>query len=458
MKTNTDTIAAISTALGSSGISIIRISGEAAFEIAEKLYTGKKKKFSQAENRTLSYGHITKIDSGNIIDEVLISKMKAPYTYTAEDIVEINCHGGLTVASEVLQEVIRAGARLAEPGEFTKRAFLNGRIDLIQAEAIMDIINAKSSVSLDAAQNRLKGHLSSEINDIKDVLLNILSYIGVGIEYPEYDVEESDEENIRMMLMDAKDKLTRLYLSSKRGQILNDGLKVAIVGKPNAGKSMLLNALTNQERSIVTEIPGTTRDIVSEFINIGGIPVKIIDTAGIRKSENKVEQIGIQRSIQAINEAQAVIFVLDSSRKWDSEDEQIFSLLQEKDTIFVANKSDLQTDESIKKRLEGIQLHFISALKKEGLDEIEKKIESFASLKSEDVLSEAIAANIRQENLLKSALESLDGAAENLNLGLEIDMVEIDIKDCLQSLAEITGQAIGEDIIDRIFANFCLGK
>lgn len=458
MKTNTDTIAAISTALGSSGISIIRISGEAAFEIAEKLYTGKKKKFSQAENRTLSYGHITKIDSGNIIDEVLISKMKAPYTYTAEDIVEINCHGGLTVASEVLQEVIRAGARLAEPGEFTKRAFLNGRIDLIQAEAIMDIINAKSSVSLDAAQNRLKGHLSSEINDIKDVLLNILSYIGVGIEYPEYDVEESDEENIRMMLMDAKDKLTKLYLSSKRGQILNDGLKVAIVGKPNAGKSMLLNALTNQERSIVTEIPGTTRDIVSEFINIGGIPVKIIDTAGIRKSENKVEQIGIQRSIQAINEAQAVIFVLDSSRKWDSEDEQIFSLLQEKDTIFVANKSDLQTDESIKKRLEGIQLHFISALKKEGLDEIEKKIESFASLKSEDILSEAIAANIRQENLLKSALESLDGAVENLNLGLEIDMVEIDIKDCLQSLAEITGQAIGEDIIDRIFANFCLGK
>lgn len=458
MKTNTDTIAAISTALGSSGISIIRISGEAAFEIAEKLYNGKKKKFSQAENRTLSYGHITKIDSGNIIDEVLISKMKAPYTYTAEDIVEINCHGGLTVASEVLQEVIRAGARLAEPGEFTKRAFLNGRIDLIQAEAIMDIINAKSSVSLDAAQNRLKGHLSNEINDIKDVLLNILSYIGVGIEYPEYDVEESDEENIRMMLMDAKDKLTKLYLSSKRGQILNDGLKVAIVGKPNAGKSMLLNALTNQERSIVTEIPGTTRDIVSEFINIGGIPVKIIDTAGIRKSENKVEQIGIQRSIQAINEAQAVIFVLDSSRKWDSEDEQIFSLLQEKDTIFVANKSDLQTDESIKKRLEGIQLHFISALKKEGLDEIEKKIESFASLKSEDILSEAIAANIRQENLLKSALESLDGAAENLNLGLEIDMVEIDIKDCLQSLAEITGQAIGEDIIDRIFANFCLGK
>jgi tRNA modification GTPase len=458
MKTNTDTIAAISTALGSSGISIIRISGEAAFEIAEKLYAGKKKKFSQLDNRALSYGHITKIDSGNIIDEVLISKMKAPYTYTAEDVVEINCHGGLTVASEVLQEVIRAGARLAEPGEFTKRAFLNGRIDLIQAEAIMDIINAKSSVSLDAAQNRLRGHLSNEINEIKDVLLNILSYIGVGIEYPEYDVEESDEENIRMMLKDAKDKLTKLYLSSKRGQILNDGLKVAIVGKPNAGKSMLLNALTNQERSIVTEIPGTTRDIVSEFINIGGIPVKIIDTAGIRKSENKVEQIGIQRSIQAINEAQAVIFVLDSSRKWDSEDEQIFSLLEEKDTIFVANKSDLQTDESIKKRLDGIQLHFISALKKEGLDEIEKKIESFASLKSEDVLSEAIAANIRQENLLKSALESLDGAVENLNLGLEIDMVEIDIKDCLQSLAEITGQAIGEDIIDRIFANFCLGK
>jgi tRNA modification GTPase len=458
MKTSTDTIAAISTALGSSGISIIRISGENAFEIAEKLYTGKQKKFCDLANRTIHYGHIKEIESGNIIDEVLISKMKAPATYTEEDIVEINCHGGLTVAGQVLAEVIQAGARLAEPGEFTKRAFLNGRIDLVQAEAVMDIINAKSKTALNAAQDRLTGHLSQEINHIKDVLLDILSYIGVGIEYPEYDIEESDEKNIRLMLSEAKGRLTRLYLSSRRGQILNEGLKVAIVGKPNAGKSMLLNVLINQDRSIVTEIPGTTRDIVSEFINIGGIPVKIIDTAGIRKSKNKVEQIGIERSIQAINEAQVIVFVIDSSRKWDSEDEQIYSLLKNKDTIYVANKSDLQLHESIKKQLRDKQVLYISALKKEGLDRIEKKIEEFAGLKAEDVLSEAIAANIRQENLLKSALDSMDSAIENLDLGLEIDMVEIDIKDCLENLAEITGQAIGEDIIDRIFANFCLGK
>lgn len=458
MKFSDDTIAAISTATGNSGISIIRISGKNAYDIANKIYKGKNINFSDIKNKTIRYGHITDSVSGNIIDEVLISRMDAPHTYTGENVVEINTHGGATVAAKVLKTVLGAGARLANPGEFTKRAFLNSRIDLIQAEAVMDVINAKTDISLSAAQERLTGHLSEEINNIKNILLDVLSYIGVGIEYPEYDVEETDQENILRLLSDAYNKLNKLYNSYKKGQILNEGLKVAIVGKPNVGKSLLLNVLTNSDRSIVTDIPGTTRDIVSEMINIGGIPIKIIDTAGIRQSENKVEQIGISRSIEAIAKAQVVIFVLDISRKWDKEDEEILSLLNNKDTIYVANKNDLKLDTDIIKRLKDYDIIYISALTKEGVEKVEEKIKEYSGLKAEDVINEAIVANVRHENLIKNALISLKSAIGGIEENTVIDMAAIDIKDCLDCLYEITGQAIDDDIIDRIFANFCLGK
>jgi tRNA modification GTPase len=457
MKSIEDTIAAISTATGNSGISIIRISGSDAYNIAEKLYFGKIS-FSQIENRSIRYGHILDVSSGNIIDQVLISKMKAPHTYTGENTVEINCHGGFIVANNVLKAVLDAGARLAEPGEFTKRAFLNSRIDLVQAEAVMDIINAKTDISLNAAQNRLKGHLSDEINIIKDILTDALSYIGVGIEYPEYDVEETDEDNILKLLNTAYNKLEKLYKSYKRGQILNEGLKVAIVGKPNVGKSLLLNDLINKERAIVTDIPGTTRDIISEYINIGGIPIKIIDTAGIRESENKVEKIGISRSIEAIGEAQAVIFVLDLSRGWEKEDEEIAALLKNKDTIYVANKNDLKKNKDIIKKIDKFDIIYISALTREGIFELEEKIKKIAGLKSEDIVNEAIVANVRHERLLKKAMDGLKNAVEAIGSGVVADMAEIDIRNCLDCLYEIIGQTINDDIIERIFSNFCLGK
>jgi len=458
MKFSDDTITAISTATGNSGISIIRISGRNAYDIAQKIYKGKNISFSDIKNKTIRYGHIIDAVSGNIIDEVLISRMDAPNTYTGENVVEINAHGGATVAGKVLKTVLDAGARLAQPGEFTKRAFLNSRIDLIQAEAVMDVINAKTDYSLSAAQERLTGHLSENINSIKNILLDALSYIGVGIEYPEYDIEETEQENILSLLNNACDKLDKLYNSYKKGQILNEGLKVAIVGKPNVGKSLLLNDLTNSDRSIVTDIPGTTRDIVSEMINIGGIPIKIIDTAGIRQSENKVEQIGISRSIDAIKKAQVVIFVLDISRKWDKEDEEILSLLKNKDTIYVANKNDLKFDADIIKRLKDYDIIYISALTKEGIEKVEEKIKEYSGLKAEDVINEAIVANVRHENLIKNALISLKSAIDGIEDNTVIDMAEIDIKDCLDCIYEITGQAIDDDIIDRIFANFCLGK
>lgn len=458
MKFSDDTIAAISTSTGNSGISIIRISGKNAYDIAQKIYKGKNISFSDIKNKTIRYGHIIDAVSGNIIDEVLISRMDGPHTYTGENVVEINAHGGATVAGKVLKTTLDAGARLAQPGEFTKRAFLNSRIDLVQAEAVMDVINAKTDYSLSAAQERLTGHLSENINSIKNILLDALSYIGVGIEYPEYDIEESEQENILSLLNNACDKLDKLYNSYKKGQILNEGLKVAIVGKPNVGKSLLLNDLTNSDRSIVTDIPGTTRDIVSEMINIGGIPIKVIDTAGIRQSENKVEQIGISKSIDAINKAQVVIFVLDISRKWDKEDEKILSLLKNKDTIYVANKNDLKSDTDIIKRLKDYDIIYISALTKEGIEKVEEKIKEYSGLKAKDVINEAIVANVRHESLIKNALKSLKSAIDGIGENTVIDMAEIDIKDCLDCLYEITGQAIDEDIIDRIFANFCLGK
>ena len=458
MKSNTDTIAAISTAMGLSGISIVRISGEEAFAIAEKMYRGiGGKTFTQLRNKQLSYGHIVDVRTGNMIDEVLVSKHGAPYSYTGEDIAEINCHGGPVATQAVLQAALESGARMAEGGEFTKRAFLNGRIDLVQAEAVMDIIDAKTRASLQAAQNRLKGHLSEEIGEVKEYLTDALAYIGVGIEYPEYDVEEAQDEVVYALLAKAEEKLQRLQKNASRGKILNEGLKIAIAGKPNAGKSMLLNALTNRERAILTDIAGTTRDTISEYINIGQIPVLIIDTAGIRQTQDMIEKIGVARSIAAIEEADIVLFVADGSAKWDKQDDEIRALLKEKRTIDIINKSDIEIDKSVADKLSGEDTVILSALTKEGLGALEEKIVQAAGF-TEDVLGAALSANARQEELLTKAAASLQAAMDNLKAGMVVDLAEIDIRNSLEYLYQLTGQSVGEDIIDRIFTNFCLGK
>ncbi len=458
MENRTDTIAAISSAMGLSGISIVRISGQEAFVVMQKIYRGVKgKTFEEIKNKQLGYGHIVDVRTGNIIDEVLVSKHRAPYSYTGEDVAEINCHGGQVATQAILQSVLDCGARLAEGGEFTKRAFLNGRIDLVQAEAVMDIIDAKTRASLQAAQNRLKGHLSDELKEIKTYLIDALAYIGVGIEYPEYDVEEAQEEAVFTLLAKAESKLRTLQKNAARGKILNEGLKVAIVGKPNAGKSMLLNALINRERAIVTDIAGTTRDTISEYINIRQIPVLIIDTAGIRSTEDVIEKIGVARSLEAIEEADIVLFVADGSRAWEEQDDEICARLKTKRVIYLINKSDIKIHPSVEERLSNKNLVILSARTKEGLEELEEKIVQEAGF-SEEVLTAALSANARQEELIAKAAASLRNGQENLSRGMVVDLVEIDIRDCLESLYQITGQSVGEDIIDRIFANFCLGK
>ncbi len=458
MKQSQETIAAISTAMGQAGIGIVRLSGESAFAIADKIYIGPKERtFAHNKDRSIHYGHIIEPKTGNRIDEVLISKMYAPHTYTGEDVVEINCHGGITVVKEVLFTVIEAGARLAEPGEFTKRAFINGRIDLLQAEAVMDIISAKTAGALRIAQSQLSGRLSKAVRAIKEELTEILSYIGVGIEYPEYDVPEADEANILDKIARTDARLQALYENAKRGQVLKEGIQTAIVGKPNAGKSMLLNALIDEERAIVTDIPGTTRDVVQESVNLKGFAMNIIDTAGIREAENLVEQIGISRTMKVIEEAQIILFVLDNTKDWEVEDDSILKLVKDKQTLFVVNKIDATPDKNVADFLTEYDVVKISALTGEGIDELIDKIAVIAGI-NDEVIGDKIAANLRHRTLLEKALASMASARASLEGGREVDLIEIDIRDCWRALSEMVGEAVDEDIVDAIFSNFCLGK
>ena len=453
-----DTIAAISTPTGYGGISIIRVSGDNAFEVVNKIFRrpGGKSFLEQGRN-TIHYGHIID-ESGNILDEVLVSKMPAPHTFTAEDVAEINCHGGIVAVRRVLELVTRTGARLAQPGEFTKRAFLNGRIDLSQAEAISDVITAKTNLAANAAIGQLTGVLSQRIDEIKQKILTLISNIEVTIQYPEYDIEDVTDEELLDALREIKKDIVKLLKTYAQGEILREGLKVAICGKPNVGKSMMLNALLNEEKAIVTDIAGTTRDIVDEYISLSGLPVRIIDTAGIRESEDVVEKIGIDRSVKAANEADLVLFLCDSSKPLDEEDEKILEILDGKNVIYILNKTDLGTDESVVKRFEGKVSLETSALNKENIDKLEEMIISQVLENNEDVMSDAVVTSVRHKGLLEDALSSVTQALDCVEAGYEIDLVQVDINDCWASLGNITGQAVTEDIIDEIFANFCLGK
>lgn len=454
-----DTIAAIATALGEGGIAIIRVSGDKALEIVDKIFrpVNGKDMFSM-KPYTMRYGHI--IDKNEeVIDEVIVSFMKGPRSFTAEDTVEINCHGGVISTNTVLQEVIKAGARLAEPGEFTKRAFLNGRIDLSQAEAVMDIISAKTELSMKSAMRQSEGRLSTEINRLRQQTLDVLALIEYAVDFTE-DEEEIDPA-INVDVKNGVEKLISevdtLIKSADEGKLIRDGLNVVIVGKPNVGKSSLLNVLLNERRAIVTDVAGTTRDIIEEYINLDGIPVRIIDTAGIRETEDVVEKIGVEKSKQKIDEADLIIFMLDTSRELDDEDREIINYIKDKKYIVLLNKVDLErkiNDDEISGLTHKIE---ISAKEAIGIDRLKEEIKELFFSGRVDTES-LMVTNTRHKQALYRALESLEGGLGGINRNEFLDLISIYIMSALKSLGEITGAEVEEDLVNKIFMEFCCGK
>ncbi|WP_160680312.1 tRNA uridine-5-carboxymethylaminomethyl(34) synthesis GTPase MnmE [Clostridium sp. C8-1-8] len=454
-----DTIAAVATALGEGGISIIRISGNESLDIVSKIFRGKSNaSILEMKPYTMRYGKI--VDSKEeIVDEVIISYMKGPKSFTAEDTVEINCHGGVTSTNSVLQEVIKAGARLAEPGEFTKRAFLNGRIDLTQAEAVIDIIRAKTDLSMKAAMMQSQGTLSREINALREKLLNVLALIEFAVDFTEDD-EEPDEtiplrvgENLRSVISE----INRLLSSADEGKIIRDGLSMVIVGKPNVGKSSLLNALLKEKRAIVTNIPGTTRDVIEEYINLDGIPVRIIDTAGIRETEDEVEKIGVEKSKQKIDEADIIIFMIDVSRELDQEDREILSFIKDKKYITLCNKVDL--DRSIRSNeIDELNNKIdISTVTGYGIDNLKDMIKQLFFSGNIDKES-LIITNTRHKQALYRAKENCDVALKQVENHEYLDLISIYVTTGLRALGEITGSELEEDLVNKLFSEFCVGK
>ncbi|NLN14587.1 MAG: tRNA uridine-5-carboxymethylaminomethyl(34) synthesis GTPase MnmE [Tissierellia bacterium] len=456
-----DTIAAISSAVGEAGIGIVRLSGKEAINIANRVFKGvKNKELIQAENRKLNYGHIID-EEGSIIDEVLIVYMKAPYTYTREDVVEIYCHGGIIPVRKVLELLLRKGARLAEPGEFTKRAFLNGRLDLSQAEAVIDIIRAKTDKSFQVSMNQLEGNLSKKITELRDQVLNMIAHVEASIDFPEDDIEEITYEELENMAHRVIEGIKELLNTANSGKILRDGLNTVILGKPNVGKSSLLNALLRENRAIVTDIPGTTRDIIEEFISIDGIPLKIVDTAGIRETEDIVEKIGVDRAKESIELADLIIAVFDASRELTEEDYNIIDLIKGKKSIAIFNKTDLPnsyTMEDLRKLLGHIEIIEASIANGIGIDKLEEKIKEMFYSGSLELDSTVVVTNIRHKNQLEKALRNMESALEDIRANIPLDCIEVDLRDCWDNLGEISGDTISEDILDRIFNEFCIGK
>lgn len=456
------TIAAISTAPAIGGIGIIRMSGDECFEILNKIFIPKhKEKIENIKGYTIKYGKVVNPKTNKIIDEVLVSYFKNPKSYTAEDLCEINSHGGIVVVREILELCLQNGAELAEPGEFTKRAFLNGRIDLTQAEAIIDIINAKTSREAQESANQLEGYLSKKINEIKAKIMDLMVDIEANIDYPEYDVEEVSNNRAEGKLIKVKKDLENLSKTFENGKILKDGIKIAIIGSPNAGKSSLLNSILKEERAIVTDIAGTTRDIIEEQVVIEGIPFKIVDTAGIRNARDKIEQIGIEKSKKAANEADVVIGVFDSSVELNDEDREILKLLQKKKSIIILNKIDLNIDkagnspEILQASSPVVRLSIKNG---DNLDELYHELIKMFNLNQINLGNELLITNVRHQELINKAIESTRMAIDDLNNDMPIDIISINIKQILEHLGEITGDNISEDIIKSIFSKFCLGK
>ena len=453
------TIVAISTAPGNAGIGIIRLSGEECFNILNKIFIPKNK--GDVKGYSIKYGNIVNSETKEIIDEVLVSYFIAPRSYTTENMCEINSHGGIVVENQILQECIKNGAMLAEPGEFTKRAFMNGRIDLSQAEAVIDIINSKTEKEMLVAQKQLEGSLSKKIKSIKQEILDVMTDIEASIDYPEYDIEETTNIKILRMLGSVDEKLHKLRDNFENGKILKEGIKTAIVGKPNVGKSSLLNLILGENRAIVSNVEGTTRDTIEEFINIKGVPLKIIDTAGIRKTRDEVEQIGVEKAINNINDAELVIAVFDDSRAFDEQDQEILNLIKNKKAIILINKVDLNKNQVINNdKIKEMKKDIIkfSTVSEKGLEELYEKIERMFELNEIDCDNSEIITNNRQKQHIISAIKAVSKAKESVETGMPIDITAICLKDMLGELSEITGENVSEDIINEIFKKFCLGK
>lgn len=436
------------------------MSGEKCFDVLNKIFKPKKQEsVENIKGYTIKYGHI--VENEEIIDEVLVSYFKAPRSYTTENMCEINTHGGNIVIRKILDLCLKNGANLAEPGEFTKRAFLNGRIDLLQAESVIDVINAKSEKEAKTGIKQLEGVLSKKIKEIKQEILGVMVNVDVSIDYPEYDVEDVTSSQISSMLDSVQNKLEILEKSFDNGKLIKEGIKTAIIGKPNAGKSSLLNAILKEDRAIVTEYEGTTRDTIEEFVNIEGVPLKLIDTAGIRDAKDEVEKIGIKKSKEIANDADLVIAIFDSSKELTVEDEEILNIIKNKKSIILLNKADLnsvltENDAKFKEITENVIK--ISALNGVGLEKLYNLISKMFSLEEINVDNDVIVTNLRHKNLISKAIENVKKAKNTVQENMPIDIIAIFIKDILEDLGNITGEVVTDDIINEIFSKFCLGK
>ena len=455
------TIAAISTATGNGGIGIIRMSGKKCFDILEKIFIPYNKENSEIKGYTLKFGYIINPKTKEKIDEVLVSYFIAPKSYTTENMCEINSHGGIIVEKNILQLCLENGAELAEPGEFTKRAFLNGRIDLTQAESVIDLINSKTDNEAKASIKQLEGILSKQIQEIRKKILDIMADINANIDYPEYDIEEVTNNKVDRVLKEIKQELTKLSNSFQDGKILKEGVKTIILGKPNAGKSSLLNTILKEERAIVSEYAGTTRDTIEEFVNIKGVPLKLIDTAGIRKTEDKIEEIGVKRALKLSEEADLIIAIFDASKELDDEDYEILNIIKDKKSIVLLNKidiDDINLNENSKLKNASENILKISAKNGEGIEKLYELISNMFGKKEISMNDGIIITNIRHKNQIDKAITSVNEALLSSEQGLPIDIVSIPIKQILYDLSVITGEDVSEDIINEIFSKFCLGK
>jgi len=459
----TDTIAAIATALSESGIGIIRVSGEEAISIVNKIFVAKKKDFSlkNADTHTIHYGHI--YDNNKMIDEVLVSVMKNPKSYTGEDVVEINCHGGILLMQKMLELVIKEGARCAEPGEFTKRAFLNGKMDLSEAEAVMDLIHSKNNFAMEASVNQLKGSVSSVIKNLRSRIIYEIAFIESALDDPEnYDTEGYDER-LSEILSDIKSEMERLIRKADNGKILKDGIKTVILGKPNAGKSSFLNSIIGEEKAIVTNIAGTTRDILEESIKLNGITLNVIDTAGIRDTEDVVEKIGVEKARKYADDADLILYVVDSSVPLNESDEDIISFIEDKKNIVLLNKSDLDTvvtEEMIKEKLtvSNQKIIKISALREEGLDEFEEAIKDLFFHGEISYNDEIVITSMRHKEALQESLNSICMVENSIEAGMSEDFYSVDLMNAYASLGKIIGEEVDDDLVNEIFEKFCMGK
>ena len=458
-----DTIAAISTPAGEGAIAIVRLSGDEAVQIADRVFRSPSgKKLIEEQSHTIHYGHLVNPSSGETVEEVMVSLMKAPKTFTREDVVEVNCHGGIVAVNRVLALILIEGARLAEPGEFTKRAFLNGRIDLSQSEAVMDLIRAKTDRAMNVALNQMEGKLSRLIRELRLTLVETLAEVEVKIDYPEYDeVEETTVPHMIEKCTWVKEEIDKLLHTSAQGKILREGLSTVIVGRPNVGKSSLLNSLVQENKAIVTDIAGTTRDIIEEYVNVRGVPLRLVDTAGIRETEDIVERIGVERSRQVLKEADLILLVLNSAEELSIEDERLFTAISGMDMIVVANKTDLtqKVDFSrVKELTNNATIVTTSLLKDEGIDELEKAIAGLffdGSIESEDM---TYVSNARHIALLHKASARIEEALSAAEAGIPVDMIQIDVTRTWEILGEIIGDTVQEGLINELFSRFCLGK